>query len=669
MANFLSSPGVSLNEIDNSLISPVPVQVGAAIVGPTVKGPVNLPVVVTSYSDYKSRFGGSLVSGSDSYTYLTSIAAYNYFENGGTSLLVARVASGSYTPASTSTIYNGTESGVIDNITTTSSLTLNSFNITSSAGNGPLGTQEAIASGGTGTGASITASFATSESIATITFGGGTGYEVGDVLTFSSQSLGSDLPNGTDLVITLSAANIVNNQAFTLETISEGVIMNSAGAESSTGALANGTRDNVRWEVTAANTGSGTFNVIIRRGDDRTNDKTILEAFNNVSLDPNSSRYISKVIGDQLVEYNSATNQVDITSGDFPNASRYVRVKNVVNTPDYLDADGNVSNASYTGSIPLNGSGSFSGATGDVKAGANFYKDIDDNNTQGLVADNYTEMATLLANKDDYQFKVLMTPGLIDNLASHASPISSFITNAQNRGDNIYIVDPAEYSATLTAAVNKAQGRNSSYAAEYWPWVQVGDPETGKNVWVPASTVIGGVYAFNDRVSAPWFAPAGLNRGGLGGVLRAKYKLTQAQKDELYENNINPIATFPNAGVVVYGQKTLQKAATALDRVNVRRLLIELKGFIGQVADSIVFEQNTLTTRNKFLSVVNPYLDNIKQKQGLYAFKVVMDDTNNSPDVIDRNQLVGQIYIQPTKTAEFINLDFVVLPTGAEFPA
>ena len=570
MANFLSSPGVSLNEIDNSLISPTPVQVGAAIVGPTVKGPVNIPVVVTSYSDYKSRFGGSLVSGSDSYTYLTSIAAYNYFENGGTSLLVARVASGSYTPATSSVI-------------------------------------------------------------------------------------GSNLD--------------ATSASFALETISEGVIMNSSGSESSFGSLTNGTHDNVRWEITGANTGSGIFNVLIRRGDDRTNDKIILEAFNNVNLDPNSSRYISRVIGDQVVEYDSKNDQVDITTGSFPNASRYVRVKDVVNTPNYLDADGVVSNASYTGSIPLNGSGSFGGAVGDVKAGANFYENINDTNTQGLVADNYTEMASLLANKDDYQFKVLMTPGLIDNLASHASPISSFITNAQNRGDNIYIVDPAEYSATLTAAVGKAQGRNSSYAAEYWPWVQVNDPETGKNVWVPASTVIGGVYAFNDRVSAPWFAPAGLNRGGLGGVLRAKYKLTQAQKDELYENNINPIATFPNAGVVVFGQKTLQKAATALDRVNVRRLLIELKGFIGQVADSIVFEQNTLTTRNKFLAIVNPYLDNIKQKQGLYAFKVVMDDTNNSPDVIDRNQLVGQIYIQPTKTAEFINLDFVILPTGVEFPA
>jgi uncharacterized protein len=422
MANFLSSPGVSLNEIDNSLISPTPVQVGAAIVGPTVKGPKNIPVVVTSYSDYKSRFGGSLISGSDSYTYLTSIAAYNYFENGGTSLLVARVVSGSYTPATSSVI-------------------------------------------------------------------------------------GSNLD--------------ATSASFALETISEGVIMNSAGAESSFGSLTNGTHDNVRWEITGANTGSGTFNVIVRRGDDRTNGKIILEAFNNVNLDPNSSRYISRVIGDQVVEYDSTNNQVDITTGSFPNASRYVRVKDVVNTPNYLDADGVVSNASYTGSIPLNGSGSFGGAVGDVKAGANFYENINDTNTQGLVAGNYTEMASLLANKDDYQFKVLMTPGLIDNLASHASPISSFITNAQNRGDNIYIVDPAEYSATLPAAVGKAQGRNSSYAAEYWPWVQVNDPETGKNVWVPASTVIGGVYAFNDRVSAPWFAPAGLNRGGLGGVLRA----------------------------------------------------------------------------------------------------------------------------------------------------
>jgi phage tail sheath protein FI len=151
-------------------------------------------------------------------------------------------------------------------------------------------------------------------------------------------------------------------------------------------------------------------------------------------------------------------------------------------------------------------------------------------------------------------------------------------------------------------------------------------------------------------------------------VLAAKNKLSQSQKDQLYENNINPLATLPKRGVVVFGQKTLQKGASALDRVNVRRLMIELKSYISQVADTLVFEQNTAVTRNTFLARVNPYLEVIQQKQGLYAFRVIMDESNNTPDVIDRNQLIGQIYIQPTRTAEFIALDFILQPTGAEFP-
>ena len=177
------------------------------------------------------------------------------------------------------------------------------------------------------------------------------------------------------------------------------------------------------------------------------------------------------------------------------------------------------------------------------------------------------------------------------------------------------------------------------------------------------------MYAFNDSVAEPWFAPAGINRGGLGQVIRAEQKLSQANRDNLYDGKVNPIATFPGSGVVVYGQKTLQTKASALDRVNVRRLLISLKGFISQVAQNLVFEQNTITTRFNFLSVVNPYLESVQQRQGLYAFRVIMDDSNNTADVIDRNELVGQIFIQPTKTAEFIYLDFSVLPTGATFPA
>ena len=287
--------------------------------------------------------------------------------------------------------------------------------------------------------------------------------------------------------------------------------------------------------------------------------------------------------------------------------------------------------------------------------------------TQGLEGDDYNDMLNLLSNQDDYNYNVLSTPGLLNS--DHASQVSTAITNTQVRGDALYVVDLVGHESNITAVNTQANSRNSSYAAAYWPWVQVLDPDMGTQVWVPASTLIPGVYAFNDSVSEPWFAPAGINRGGLTTVVRPERKLSQANRDSLYNNNVNPIASFPGTGVVVYGQKTLQRQASALDRVNVRRLLIDLKGYIGQLAKNLVFEQNTATTRNNFLAQVNPYLESVVQRQGLYAFKVVMDDSNNTPDVVDRNQLIGQIYLQPTKTAEFIYLDFNILPTGATFPA
>ena len=278
-------------------------------------------------------------------------------------------------------------------------------------------------------------------------------------------------------------------------------------------------------------------------------------------------------------------------------------------------------------------------------------------------------MITLLSNQDDYQFNLLVTPGLFNNIGTHTGQITNIINNTQNRGDNIFAVDLAYYGTAQATVITQAAARNTSYAAAYWPWLQTIDPDTGARVWVPASTMIPGVYAYNDSVSEPWFAPAGINRGGLTTVIRAEQKLSQTNRDSLYVGKVNPIATFPGTGVVVYGQKTLQTRASALDRVNVRRLLIALKSYISQVANNLVFEQNTAATRNSFLAQVNPYLTSVQQRQGLYAFRVIMDDTNNTADVIDRNQLVGQIYIQPTKTAEFIYLNFNILPTGVEFPA
>jgi len=576
MANFSISPGVTISEIDNTFLTGQPVQAGAAIIGPTVKGPVNVPTLVTSYSDYQNYFGDTFTSGGLANSYFTSLAAYNYFNYGGTSLLVTRVVSGSYTSATSSIVTN-------------------------------------------------------------------------DILYVT----GGYVDPG-----------YVGDNIFELETISEGVIMNN-NITGSAGALLSGTKDNVRFEIITPNTSSGTFTVLIRRGDDRTNKKIILETWNNVSLDPYSSRYIAKVIGDQKLVYDQVNEQIDVT-GEYPNQSRYVRVAAVNNpTPFYLDANGQPK-SQYTGSIPVAQNGLFGGATGDVIGGANLYENITAGNTQGVSPSDYDDAITILKNRDAYQFNVLFTPGLTNDL--HTSQISEIIQNTQDRGDNLFVMDLVTYGEGVQSVIGQANSRDTSYAASYYPWVRVQDPATGRQIWAPASTVIPGVYAFNDKVAAPWFAPAGINRGGLNTVIRAQYKLTQANKDDLYESNVNPLASLPKEGVVVFGQKTLQKEASALDRVNVRRLMIELKNYIRQIADTVVFEQNTAATRNSFIAKVTPYLQIIQQKQGLYAFKVIMDDTNNGPDVIDRNQLIGQIYVQPTRTAEFISLDFILLPTGAQFP-
>ena len=345
---------------------------------------------------------------------------------------------------------------------------------------------------------------------------------------------------------------------------------------------------------------------------------------------------------------------------------------------NYIDNSGQPGTGSngqpYPTFLPVVGSGSLAGSFGDaigsnIKSGEanNYYQNIDNSNTQGLTGSDYTNAIALLADSDNYQYNVISAPGIYYD--DWSTQCNSILNNTIARGDAIFVMDLVAYNSAIGSVVNQAGGIDSSYAASYWPWIQTIDPNTAELVFIPPSTFIPGVYAFTDASSDPWFAPAGINRGGMGQVVRAERKLTSTNRNTLYEANINPIATFPNQGVVVFGQKTLQKAASALDRVNVRRLLITLKDFISQVADNLVFEQNTIATRQNFLTQVNPYLESVQQRQGLYAFKVVMDDSNNTPDVIDRNELIGQIFLQPTKTAEFIILDFNVLPTGATFPA
>jgi len=573
MAEKIISPGVFQNESDQSLVQRGIQGTATAIVGPTVKGAPFVPTYVTSYSEFTNKYGETFKSGSYYYEYLTSLAAKDFFQNGGQTLLVTRIISGS-----------------------------------------------------------------------------------ANVSTYASASVPNSGSVGT---------------SFTLETLTWGDIMNNSGSISA-GALATGSTTNVRYEITSVITGSGTFTLAIRRGDDNNAQLNYLETWPNLSLDPNLPNYISRVIGDTKPVYKLDSDSVPYIdyTGSFANTSQYVRVSSIT-TPniDSIDNNGNFKTSSYSGSLPIVGSGSIGGAFQGGKAATTATQLMNElittSNIQGFAPADYETAFTLLNNKDEYQFNVLLAPGV--SLGNSA--VTKMISTCEGRGDAIALVDTVVYGSVVSTAASAAAGQSSNYAATYWPWVQLFSSTLGKVVWAPPTTVMGGVLAFNDQVGAEWFAPAGLNRGGVPSVLKAERRLSQSDRDTLYSANVNPLATFPGNGVVVFGQKTLQRRATSLDRVNVRRLLIALKGFIGQVSNGLVFEQNTTVTRNRFLAQVNPYMESVVQRQGLYAYKVVMDDSNNTADVIDRNQLVGQIYIQPTKTAEFIILNFNILPTGATFPA
>lgn len=669
MGEKILSPGVFQNESDQSLVQRGILGTATAIVGPTVLGQPLVPTYVTSYSEFVQKFGETFKSGSYYYEYLTSLAAKDFFNNGGQTLLVTRIISGS----------NGVSTYASSSVASIATLT------TGTAASASLSLTSAVSAQYS---ASINGTY-------TLSLSGSTELEIFNRLTASAAysaisssvvSASFSTPNvvftaipkgtvGNNYYYTSGSATVLfagggDVNSFTLETITWGNIMNNSGSMSA-GALTSGSAANVRYEITNVNTGSGTFTLAIRAGNDNTAQPNYLETFPNLSLDPALPNFISRVIGDIKPFYKLDSDGVPFIDyvGSYANASQYVRVKSI-NTPnvDSIDNNGNFKLAQYSGSLPLVGSGSAGGAFQGGLAATNavqlMNESITTSNIQGFTPADYVTAFNLLSNKDEYQYNVLLAPGVtLDNSAA-----STMIATCEGRGDAIAIVDTVTYGSTVTGATQAAAGQSSNYAATYWPWVQLRSVGLGKSVWAPASTVMGGVLAYNDQVGAEWFAPAGLNRGGVD-VLRAERKLSQNDRDVLYNGSVNPLATFPGEGVVVFGQKTLQKKATALDRVNVRRLLITLKDYIGQVGKNLVFEQNTNVTRNRFLAQVNPYLDNVVQKQGLYAYKVVMDDTNNTADVIDRNQLVGQIYIQPTKTAEFIILNFNVLPTGATFPA
>ena len=503
----------------------------------------------------------------------------------------------------------------------------------------------------------------------------------------------------------------------------------------------------------------GQFDLIVRKYDDTDKRPVILESFAGCSMDPDSTNYFARKIGDQYWKFDQTQKKV-LIYGDYPQKSKYIRVSDInskitngamgkeiapfgfqgyaypvgysggsqvsmsfqtnqtgsdvvynqkiyhgvafdsaskedlkpyhgpyeentyINGQKFaLDTSvktlgGSADNLSlstsalehkkfilgfqggFDGFDPRYDGGSFHGFGKAQPANTNTVSDAD--------IESFKLAIDTISNPDEIDINMLVVPGV--TIQNHGKVYTHARDAVENRADTFLVVDAAGYDASVADATSAVASQDSNYSAAYYPWVRILDEVTQKQRWVPPSVTVPGVIAYTDKVAHPWYAPAGLNRGGLNEVVMARTRLTHDERDTLYEARVNPIATFPGQGICVWGQKTLQAKPSALDRVNVRRLLIAVKKFIASTSRFLVFEQNNSALRNRFLNIVNPYLEQVQSNNGLNAFRVVMDETNNTPETIDRNQLMGQLFLQPTRTAEFIVLDFVVQSTGASFP-
>tara|TARA_Y100000385_G_scaffold143709_1_gene149134 strand:+ start:4311 stop:7190 length:2880 start_codon:yes stop_codon:yes gene_type:complete len=289
----------------------------------------------------------------------------------------------------------------------------------------------------------------------------------------------------------------------------------------------------------------------------------------------------------------------------------------------------------------------------------------------GITSDYYAFLDGIYTynNPEAVNINVFASPGL--DLENQIGLVESAVDMVEvDRADSLYVittpdVDSDNEPRTVGEAVDLVEdsGVDSNYSATYWPWLQMNDTENNKYVWLPPTVEVMRNIALTDNVAFPWFAAAGLNRGTTNAV-KARVKLRLDDRDTLYEGRLNPMATFSDVGVVIFGNKTLQVKETALNRINVRRLLLQARKLISAVSIRLLFEQNDEVVRNQFLSLVNPILDNIRKERGLTDFRVTLDDT---PESIDRNELNGRVFIKPTRSLEYISIEFNITNTGANF--
>jgi len=790
MAERIVSPGVFTNEKDLSFLPAGIAAIGAAIVGPTVKGPAFVPTVVTSFNDFIAKFGGLSEE-----TYVPY--AVKSYLNSASTVTVVRVLQDASFKAKMIGVYASSSTfnklvGVIMPTTTVGSTNGKDYVASVTGSSALLTASAALTITGSGISANVltvnadpTSPDSFANVLGTSVKGSKNGYMYmyfPNYVTSVSSTSGAKVVYSLTEEVNFSGSYAGYNHATTPWIQSQligGVAQNLFKIHT----LADGTDTNTSIKVAVINTTKpgddagtdyGIFTLVVRDFNDTDQRPIILESYSGLTLDPDSANYIARVIGDK--NYSVSADGTVTATGDYKNVSKYIRVEvdsavaaksitpNVMpfgyaavlqpvpvsgsnfmptasvvsqnteingayNKKAYYGFDFvNTDNTNYL--MPL-ASGSLAGnntafnlATckvhasaskvntnstfvgGDTIGTATAFKGLDVSTflkfvapLQGgfdgmdpaitkkvgssIVASNlfgmdcstssangskaYIKALNTIANSDEYDINMIVTPGA--TIKDHSAIINKAIEVAEDRGDAFVVADPVvqgKSAAEAMAAVSDS-GIDSNYVATYWPWVKIVDTDKNKPVWVPPSVVVPRVMAYNDSVAYEWFAPAGLNRGGISEAVDVELKLNQANRNDLYESKINAIASFPNQGICIWGQKTLQAKPSALDRINVRRLMITMKKYIASASRYLVFENNTTATRQRFLNIVTPYLETVKARQGLYAFKVVMDETNNTPDVIDRNIMYGQIYLQPAKAAEFIVLDFNILPTGATF--
>ena len=290
-----------------------------------------------------------------------------------------------------------------------------------------------------------------------------------------------------------------------------------------------------------------------------------------------------------------------------------------------------------------------------------------------------------LRDPEVVEYNLAAMPGIINNTLNR-----SLVDMCEQRGDSLAVIDikngyTPKYESTaaessrlgnVDQAITNMRNNlalNSSYGCTYYPWVQIRDTNTGQLIWTPPSIAAIGAMSYSQKSSELWFAPAGFTRGGLSlgnagvPVASVRQRLTSKQRDKLYDANINPIAQFPAEGIVIFGQKTLQATPSALDRINVRRLLIYLKRQISRFAATVLFDQNVRSTWNRFKGRVEPFLASVQAGLGITKFKLVLDETTTTEDLIDRNIMYAKIFIKPARAIEFIALDFILTDDGAAF--